>query len=166
MRRCVATSPSGGMSQVDADTLVDARDALRRECRTLRCENDALEQDPARVREMLAAMDSHLEGCISATVFPSNPTPAQPAVLRAIRRQAAVLALHGDHAALLLRGAAFDATAGARWCAAPEGGGKQGLGYGCGGAFDLPGICQQLAAPTQRAATMADRCHVSLFGAA
>jgi hypothetical protein len=37
------------MYQVDADKLFDARDALRRECRSLRRQNDALEQDPERV---------------------------------------------------------------------------------------------------------------------
>ena len=93
MRRCVAASPCGGISQVDADKLIDARDALRRECRSLRRQNDVLEQDPERIREMLAAIDSRLDACAAATVFPSHPTAEQQEVMREIRSHAAILAL-------------------------------------------------------------------------
>ena len=78
---------------MDADKLVDARDALRRECRSLRRQNDVLEQDPERVRELLAAIDSRLHACAAATDFPSHPTTEQQEVLREIRSRAAVLAL-------------------------------------------------------------------------
>jgi hypothetical protein len=46
------------------------------------------------IREMLAAMDAHLESCVAAAVFAVDPTSTQHEVLHAIRSRAAVLALH------------------------------------------------------------------------
>jgi hypothetical protein len=79
---------------VDSDVLIDERDSLRRECRSLRGENDALKKDPDRVREMLLSLDEGLEACVADAIFAAHRTEAQQEVLRAIRRRAAALALH------------------------------------------------------------------------
>ncbi len=79
--------------QAESDTLIDERDALRAECRDLRRQNHALENDLERVGGMLVSMDAGLESCIAAAVLAAHPTPAQSEVLRAIRSHAAVLAV-------------------------------------------------------------------------
>jgi hypothetical protein len=78
---------------MDYDKLVDEVDVLRRDCRSLRSQNDVLQKDPERVREMLAAMDARLASCSAGTVFAADPTPMQQEALREIRSRAAVMAL-------------------------------------------------------------------------
>jgi hypothetical protein len=74
-------------------------------------------------------------------------------------------AVHGDHAALRLRGAAVGAAAGARWCAAAEIVGEPRLGCGCGGAGDLPRVQQKPAAPFQPRCVMGNRRRMPNAGA-
>ena len=78
---------------MDADALIDEGAELRRQCRSLQHQINELKQDPQRVREMLVAMDSRLDACATAEIFPSHPTPLQQELMRAVRSRAALLAL-------------------------------------------------------------------------